>query len=277
MSLKALEAILVNLAAARKEGRENATTKDAPHSAPSERLDNNPPVRLDTPPGTGNFVTDTAPVNEDSTQMPVWDPQNRSTDWEPPLVPGQKTRSGRTHRVYETESGLCDCGVAVGESEGEDSKSSICCSKGDCETGWLAPALHEGMGMPRLFYFKASDSHGTPHVLLKTWAGRRKFPSAIKPKKAISHGNRGGGSTDLLEKNFWGASCGPSCVAELCQGGFAKLAIAGRMAGGLGRTWQNMKGAGPAGDDLDLIALLEHFKFFSEKTGKIWFGFYTDF
>ncbi|KAJ7655718.1 hypothetical protein DFH06DRAFT_1200840 [Mycena polygramma] len=90
----------------------------------------------DTPPGSGDFVADNAHVDEDVIQMPVWDPQNRSTDWDPPLVPGQTTRSGRKRRVYETESGLCDCGVAVDESEREDSMRSICCSKGDCETGW---------------------------------------------------------------------------------------------------------------------------------------------
>ncbi|KAJ7646265.1 hypothetical protein DFH06DRAFT_1210196, partial [Mycena polygramma] len=88
----------------------------------------------DTPPGSGDFVADNAHVDEDVIQMPVWDPQNRSADWDPPLVPGQTTRSGRKRRVYETESGLCDCGVAVDESEREDSMRSICCSKGDCET-----------------------------------------------------------------------------------------------------------------------------------------------
>ncbi|KAJ7633652.1 hypothetical protein DFH06DRAFT_1437735 [Mycena polygramma] len=43
---------------------------------------------------------------------------------------------------------------------------------------WVKPSLHEDMGMPGLFYSK------------------------VLPKKAISHSNRGGGSTDLLEKNF---------------------------------------------------------------------------
>ncbi|KAJ7669936.1 hypothetical protein DFH06DRAFT_1179602 [Mycena polygramma] len=181
MSLKVLEAIFVKLAAARTEGREKATTDDAP-SAPSERPDNNPPEKsnpsdddefgyeiptvaapgpipqsyppdddldayeleyadgselrpaeraaildcadtdsellpADTPPGSGDFVADNAHVDEDVIQMPT-------------------TRSGRKRRVYETESGLCDCGVAVDESEREDSMRSICCSKGDCETGW---------------------------------------------------------------------------------------------------------------------------------------------
>ncbi|KAJ7936062.1 hypothetical protein B0H13DRAFT_1853762 [Mycena leptocephala] len=61
----------------------------------------------------------------------------------PALINGESTRSGRKHRVYDTQA-ACDCGEIVMEDQRADSACAVRCTKMGCETEWYHRDCFEG-------------------------------------------------------------------------------------------------------------------------------------
>ncbi|KAJ6608188.1 hypothetical protein B0H10DRAFT_1955646 [Mycena sp. CBHHK59/15] len=116
-----------------------------------------------SPPGVDAFVADAGSSSSTVVAAPA--------DWDRPLVPGQSTRAGRKHRVYDTQYGCDLCGKVVTEAERADSELAVHCSMAGCETEWYHRGCFVGEQFTKTWKCPSclpAKRHRNPYLLAET-------------------------------------------------------------------------------------------------------------